>query len=36
MKNLLLLGFMIAGLATGRLLAQADQMGTREKMKAFE
>lgn len=36
MKKLLLLGFMIAGMATGRLLAQGDQMSTREKMKVFE
>ena len=35
MKNLLLIFFMVAGVLTGRLLAQGHEMGNKEKMKVF-
>ncbi len=36
MKNLLIIVFMLAGTFTGRLLAQAQEMGNKEKMLAFK
>jgi len=35
MKNVLLIGFMLAGVLTGKLLAQSPETGNKEKMKPF-